>query len=152
MGGSNSIRAFRPRAIGPGLFTRDTIRNIPIFQDGGGDIKLEANTELRAKFNKYIEGAVFVDAGNVWTYYNLENFDGDVETFSSNFYKQIAVGAGVGIRIDLSYFLIRLDLATPLRKPYKTDGSEWVIDKMAFGSSEWRKQNLVFNIGVGYPF
>ncbi|GAB3949435.1 BamA/TamA family outer membrane protein [Spirosoma harenae] len=152
VGGSNSIRAFRPRAIGPGLFTRDTIRNLPPFQDGGGDIKLEANTELRAKFNKFLEGAIFVDAGNVWTYYNLENFDGDIETFSPNFYKQIAVGAGVGIRLDLSYFLIRLDLATPLRKPYKTDGNEWVVDKMAFGSSDWRKQNLVFNIGVGYPF
>ncbi|MBN8823203.1 MAG: BamA/TamA family outer membrane protein [Spirosoma sp.] len=152
VGGSNSIRAFRPRAIGPGLFTRDTIRNLPPFQDGGGDIKLEANTELRLKFNKYLEGALFVDAGNVWTYYNLDNFEGDVETFSSNFYKQIAVGAGVGIRLDLSYFLIRLDLATPLRKPYKTDGNEWVVDKMAFGSPDWRKQNLVLNIGVGYPF
>lgn len=152
VGGSNSIRAFRPRAIGPGLFTRDTIRNVPIFQDGGGDIKLEANTELRLKFTKYLEGAVFVDAGNVWTYYDLATFDGNVEQFSSNFYKQIAIGTGVGIRVDLSYFLIRLDIATPLRKPYKTDGSEWVIDKMAFGSSDWRKQNLVFNIGVGYPF
>ncbi|GAB3737369.1 BamA/TamA family outer membrane protein [Spirosoma lituiforme] len=152
VGGSNSIRAFRPRAIGPGLFTRDTIRNLPIFQDGGGDIKLEANTELRLKFTKYLEGAVFVDAGNVWTYYDLATFDGNVEQFSSNFYKQIAIGTGVGIRVDLSYFLIRLDIATPLRKPYKTDGSEWVIDKMAFGSSDWRKQNLVFNIGVGYPF
>ncbi|RZM00623.1 MAG: hypothetical protein EOO88_58550, partial [Pedobacter sp.] len=120
VGGSNSIRAFRPRAIGPGLFTRDTIRNLPSYQEGGGDIRLEANTELRLKFTKYLEGAVFVDAGNVWTYYDLATFEGNVEQFSSNFYKQIAIGTGVGIRIDLSYFLIRLDVATPLRKPYKT--------------------------------
>lgn len=152
VGGSNSIRAFRPRAIGPGLFTRDTLRNLPAFQDGGGDIKLEANTEIRAKFTKYLEGAVFVDAGNVWTYYNLPNFEGDVETFSSNFYKQIAIGTGVGLRIDLSYFLVRFDLATPLRKPYKTNGSEWVTKLIDFGSTDWRKQNLIFNIAVGYPF
>lgn len=151
VGGSNSIRAFRPRAIGPGLFTRDTLRNVPLFQDGGGDIKLEANTELRAKFNKFLEGAIFVDAGNVWSYSDVDTF-GPEAKFSNNFLKQIAIGAGVGIRLDLSYFLIRLDLATPLRKPYQTDGNEWVVDKMAFGSPDWRKQNLVFNIGVGYPF
>ncbi|UFH55943.1 BamA/TamA family outer membrane protein [Spirosoma sp. KNUC1025] len=152
VGGSNSIRAFRPRAIGPGLFTRDTIRNLPLFQDGGGDIKLEANTELRVKFTKYLEGAVFVDAGNVWTYYNIESFEGNQENFTPQFYKQIAVGSGLGLRIDLSYFLVRFDLATPLRKPYQTNGSEWVIKDFAFGSSDWRKQNLIFNIAIGYPF
>ena len=154
VGGSNSIRAFRPRAIGPGLFTRDTIRNIPLFQDGGGDIRLEVNTEVRAKFNKYIEGAAFVDAGNTWTYYPSNRFtvDGTDGQFTKNFYQQIAIGAGVGIRIDLSYFLVRLDVATPLRKPYKTNGSEWVIDQIDFRNRIWRKQNLVFNIAVGYPF
>ncbi|MBC3787663.1 BamA/TamA family outer membrane protein [Spirosoma utsteinense] len=154
IGGTNSIRAFRPRAIGPGLYTRDTLRNLPLFQDGGGDIRLEANTELRQKFNKYIEGAVFVDAGNIWTYYPAVRFTTNPleGQFRNDFYKQIAIGAGVGIRIDLSYFLVRLDLATPLRKPYKTNGSEWVIDQINFRSRDWRKQNLVFNIGIGYPF
>ena len=153
VGGSNSIRAFRPRAIGPGLFARDTIRNGFLFQDGGGDIKLEANTELRAKFSQYLEGAIFVDAGNVWTYSNNEIFGEDAHAkFSPDFYKQIAIGTGVGIRIDLSYFLVRFDLATPLRKSYKTNGSEWVINQIDFTSSDWRKRNLVFNIAVGYPF
>lgn len=151
VGGSNSIRAFRPRAIGPGVFTRDTIRNVPLFQDGGGDIRLEANTEIRAKFNKYLEGAIFVDAGNVWTYSNTEVF-GDGAQFTKTFYEQIAIGTGLGLRLDLSYFLIRFDLATPLRKPYKTEGSEWVINQINLRDSEWRKQNLVFNIAVGYPF
>ena len=152
VGGANSVRAFRPRAIGPGLFTRDTIRNVPLFQDGGGDIKLEANTELRAKFGQYLEGAVFVDVGNVWTYSSeVANF-GPGAQFTKSFYEQIAIGTGVGVRIDLSYFLIRLDLATPLRKPYKTNGSEWVINQFDFGSKDWRKQNLIFNIAVGYPF
>jgi outer membrane protein assembly factor BamA len=153
VGGSNSIRAFRPRAIGPGLYTRDTLRNVPLFQDGGGDVKLEANTELRGKLNKYIELAAFVDAGNIWTYSNNETFGADADAaFSKNFLKQIAIGTGVGLRIDLSYFLLRFDLATPLRKPYQTDGSEWVINKINFRDRDWRKQNLVFNIGVGYPF
>lgn len=153
VGGSNSIRAFRPRAIGPGLYTRDTLR-VPAFQDGGGDIRLEANTELRAKFNKYVEGAVFIDAGNTWTYYPSIALTEDARAgqFTSNFYRQIAVGTGIGIRIDLSYFLVRFDLATPLRKPYQTNGSNWVIDQINFRSRDWRKQNLVFNIGVGYPF
>ncbi|MCK8493219.1 BamA/TamA family outer membrane protein [Spirosoma sp. RP8] len=151
VGGPNSIRAFRARAIGPGLFTRDTLREVQLFQDGGGDIRLEANTEIRAKFNKYIEGAVFVDAGNVWTYSDIGTF-GPEAKFSPDFYKQIAIGTGVGLRIDLSYFLIRFDLATPLRKPYKTEGSEWVINQINFRDSAWRKQNLVFNIAVGYPF
>ena len=151
VGGSNSIRAFRPRAIGPGLFTRDTIRNVPLFQDGGGDIRLEANTEVRLKVTKYIELAAFVDAGNVWSYSDTSTF-GPAAKFNKNFLSQVAIGTGVGLRIDLSYFLIRFDLATPLRKPYKTNGSEWVISQFAFDNRDWRKQNLVFNIGVGYPF
>lgn len=151
VGGSNSIRAFRPRAIGPGLFTRDTIRNTYLFQDGGGDIKLEANTEVRIKLNKYFELATFVDAGNVWSYSDIGTF-GPEAKFSPNFLQQVAVGTGLGLRIDLSYFLVRFDLATPLRKPYKTNGSEWVINQINFRDSAWRKQNLVFNIAVGYPF
>ena len=154
VGGSNSIRAFRPRAIGPGLFTRET-SEVPAFQDGGGDIRLEANTEVRTKFNKYVEGAVFIDAGNTWTYYPSTGLTADASLgqFSRDFYKQIAIGTGVGIRVDVAgYFLVRLDVATPLRKPYKTNGSNWVIDQIDFRSRDWRKQNLVFNIGVGYPF
>lgn len=155
VGGSNSIRAFRPRAIGPGLFARDTLRNVPLYQDGGGDIRLEANTELRLKFNKYVEGAVFVDAGNTWTYYEGAQFavDAGASKFSKDFYKQIAIGTGIGIRIDAAgYFLIRLDLATPLRKPYQTNGSNWVINQINFRDRDWRRYNLIPVIGIGYPF
>lgn len=151
VGGSNSIRAFRPRVLGPGLFTRDTLTNVPLFQDGGGDIKLEANTELRSKLNKYLELAFFVDAGNVWTYSDVNTF-GPESKFTSDFMKQMAIGTGLGLRIDLSYFLVRFDLATPLRKPYKTDGSEWVINQINFRDSDWRSKNLILNIAVGYPF
>ncbi|PRY43102.1 surface antigen-like protein [Spirosoma oryzae] len=151
VGGINSIRAFRPRALGPGTIPRDTITTSAPFQDGGGDIKLEANTEFRFKFNKYLEGAAFVDAGNIWTYTNIGVY-GEGSEFTSDFYKQIAVGAGLGVRLDLSYFLVRLDIATPLRKPYQVEGSNWVFDQINLRSSAWRRQNLVFNIGIGYPF
>jgi len=151
VGGSNSIRGFRPRAIGPGLVTRDTLQNRFITQDGGGDIRLEANTELRAKFGEYLEGALFVDAGNIWTYYGT-TLAGEAGQFTKDFYKQIAVSAGVGVRIDLSYFLIRLDLAMPLRKPYEVKGSNWLFNQIDLGSSAWRKQNLIINFGIGYPF
>jgi outer membrane protein assembly factor BamA len=151
VGGINSIRAFRPRSLGPGLYTRDTITNVPPFQDGGGDVKLEANTELRLKFNKYLEGAAFVDAGNIWTYANTVLYPNGGQ-FTADFYKEIAIGAGLGVRLDLSYFLVRLDIATPLRKPYPTEGSNWIVNQVDFGSSAWRRQNLIFNIGIGYPF
>lgn len=95
---------------------------------------------------------MFVDAGNIWSYSDVGTF-GEEAKFTPNFYKQIAIGTGVGIRIDAAgYFLIRLDLATPLRKPYKVNGSEWVINQINFRSRDWRRQNLVPVIGIGYPF
>jgi hypothetical protein len=64
----------------------------------------------------------------------------------------MAVGAGVGLRFDVNIFSIRFDLAIPLRKPWFPEGERWVFDKMKFGDKEWRKDNLVLNIGIGYPF
>lgn len=151
VGGSNSIRAFRPRAIGPGSYSRGNGLTALYFQDGGGDIKLEGNTELRQKFGKYLQGALFVDVGNVWTYADTISY-GAGSKFSSQFAKQLAVGTGVGLRIDLSYFVVRFDLAFPLRKPYLPDGQRWVFKEIAFGSPEWRRDNLVLNIAIGYPF
>jgi hypothetical protein len=69
-----------------------------------------------------------------------------------SFYKEIAVGGGIGLRIDASIVVVRLDLATPFRIPYLPEGERWVFDKMDFGDSEWRKRNLVLNIAIGYPF
>lgn len=151
VGGSNSLRAFRPRAVGPGTYTRGDGVTALYFQDGGGDVKLEGNTELRQKFGKYLQGALFVDVGNVWMYADTNTYGGGSK-FSNQFAKQLAVGAGVGLRIDLSYFVVRFDLAFPLRKPYLPDGQRWVFDEIAFGSRQWRRDNLVPNIAIGYPF
>lgn len=150
VGGSNSIRAFRPRGIGPGAYISNTGRTI-LVQDGGGDIKLEANTELRTKFNKFLQGALFIDAGNVWMYKDETLYD-ERAVFSKNFMKELAVGAGVGLRIDVTYFVLRFDLATPLRNPGLTEENRWVLNKINFRDRDWRRDNLILNIAVGYPF
>ena len=69
-----------------------------------------------------------------------------------NALKEMAVGTGAGIRLDASIFVIRLDVAFPVRKPYLEEGKRWVIDQVDFGNKSWRKENLIYNIGIGYPF
>lgn len=152
-GGSNSLRGFRPRTVGPGLFARQVDGNGPLFQDGGGDIKLEVSTELRPKFNQYLQGALFIDAGNVWYRDSSYNVVYSAKTsFTKDFYKQIFVSGGVGLRIDLSYFLFRLDLGIPFRRPDRPEGDRWVFDEINLRSPGWRRQNLILNVAVGYPF
>ncbi len=150
IGGNNSIRAFRSRSLGPGTYlgVRDTVTKF--FPDQSGDIKLEINTEYRMKLVSVINGAVFVDAGNIWLY-NKDTLKPGGE-FTNKFMKQLAVGAGVGLRADVSFLVLRLDVAFPLRKPWLPDGQQWVIDQIDFGSGTWRKNNLILNIAIGYPF
>ncbi|MGB8191477.1 MAG: BamA/TamA family outer membrane protein, partial [Chitinophagaceae bacterium] len=148
VGGTNSIRAFRSRSLGPGSYqVPDTTIFLP---DQSGDIKLEANTEFRAKLYSVIHGAVFIDAGNVWLYRDNPLKPGG--KFSKDFVSELAVGSGVGLRFDFSFFVLRLDLAFPLRKPYLPKGERWVFDQIKFGNREWRKNNLILNLGIGYPF
>ncbi|RZJ63532.1 MAG: hypothetical protein EOO47_28430, partial [Flavobacterium sp.] len=65
---------------------------------------------------------------------------------------ELAVGTGLGLRVDATIFVIRLDGAFPIRKPYLPSGQRWVINDIDFGSKNWRRDNLVLNIGIGYPF
>lgn len=148
-GGSNSIRAFRARAVGPGTFKPKVDENA-FLPDQSGDLKFEFSTELRAKLVSVINGAVFVDAGNIWLLH--ENAEKPGAKFTNDFLKELAVGTGAGLRLDLSILILRLDLAFPIRKPYLPDGERWVLDKVEFGSKSWRKENLVFNLAIGYPF
>ncbi|MDV6168182.1 BamA/TamA family outer membrane protein [Flavobacterium sp. DG1-102-2] len=149
IGGTNSIRAFRARSIGPGTYRRE-VDNSSFLPDESGDIKLEMNTEYRAKLFSVIHGALFIDAGNIWLWNKNDNKPG--AQFSSKFMDEVAVGTGAGLRVDLSFLVLRLDLAWPLRKPYLPEGERWVIDDIDFGSKYWRKENLVFNLAIGYPF
>ena len=149
VGGSNSIRAFRARTLGPGSYDPRTQQSSFLF-DESGDIKLEINTEYRANIYKFLNVAGFVDAGNVW----LLNKDplkpgGEI---TKDFLGQIAVGAGVGLRLDFNVLLLRLDVATPLRIPYYDKGNRWTFDKFNFGDKQYRKDNIILNIAIGYPF
>ncbi|KFF08763.1 translocation and assembly module lipoprotein TamL [Chryseobacterium luteum] len=148
-GGSNSIRAFRARTLGPGSFDPRTIEK-GFLLDQAGDIKLELNAEYRANIYKFLNVAAFVDAGNVWLINADEYRPGG--KFSKEFLSEIAVGAGVGLRLDFSILILRLDLAMPLRVPYYEKGDRWAFDRINFGDSSWRKDNLVLNIAIGYPF
>lgn len=150
-GGSSSLRGFPSRLVGPGtyneFYNKGTTRQFEIL----GDIKTEVNLEYRAKLYKFIEGAVFADAGNIWLQRaNEENFPGG--NFTKDFYKQLAVDAGVGIRFDFSILLLRFDFAFPIRKPWLPEGDRWRFNDIRFGDPDWRRENLFFNLAIGYPF
>lgn len=145
-GGPNSVRAFRIRSLGPGSFVPEERGSTGAFFDQAGDIKLEANLEYRFPLVSVLKGAVFTDAGNVW----LRNGE-EVKTFSSNWINQVAVGAGVGLRVDIEFIVIRLDVATPLRK-VNDEGDFFWQDDFNFGSKAWRQDNIIWNFGIGYPF
>jgi outer membrane protein insertion porin family len=159
VGGSNSVRAFQARSVGPGTYyirNDETIKEGTLFVDQRADLKLEGNAEYRFDIYKILKGALFVDAGNIWTFrYEKERPGGQI---SNDFLKQLAVGTGFGLRIDFSFFVFRFDTAFPLRKPWGNEGTQppgtpaWVIKDINFGSKTWRQENLIFNIAFGYPF
>lgn len=149
IGGTNSLRGFRARSVGPGTF-KEVADPDSFLPDQSGDIKLELNTEYRYDFTSIFKGALFVDAGNIWL------LNSDVEkpgaAFSKSFLSELAVDAGAGLRLDLSFLILRLDLGFPIRKPYLPKGDRWVFNDIKFGDKDWRKENLVFNLAIGYPF
>ncbi|MUP45733.1 hypothetical protein E0K83_08240 [Gramella sp. BOM4] len=145
-GGPYSVRAFRTRSLGPGTYTPPG--GDAGYRDLNGNIRLEANAEYRFPLITYLNGAVFVDAGNVWTSDinpDLQDDPGNepgVGKFSSNFINELGIGTGVGLRVDIQSFVIRFDLAAPLHDPTEPGGPAWVF--------EFDKP--VFNFAIGYPF
>jgi outer membrane protein insertion porin family len=118
--------------------------------DESGDIKLEANIEYRPKLFSIVQGALFLDAGNIWNvrpHYGLEG-----GAFGKNFLSQVAADAGVGLRFDLTVLILRTDLGFPIRKPWLPEGQRWVIGQVNPLNGAWRNDNLVFNLAIGYPF
>jgi outer membrane protein insertion porin family len=150
-GGSNSIRAFLPRTVGPGTYKTPDSVSTRVFLDQAGDMKIEGNIEYRFTIISVLKGAIFLDAGNVWLIRPNADLPGG-EFKPSTFKKELAIGTGLGLRVDVSFFVLRLDLGIPLRKPYLPENERWVGDDIQFGSSSWRKNNLVLNIAIGYPF
>lgn len=166
IGGANSIRAFPARSLGPGTYNvrADTsaVHTTTFFIDQRGDIKLEGNVEYRFDIYKVLKGAMFVDAGNIWLLNEDPKRPGG-KFKSDTFMNEIAVGTGMGLRFDFSFFVLRFDLGFPLRKsiPLPLPSSDpavsrnkidWVMNKIDFGSSTWRNENLLLNIAIGYPF
>ena len=110
------------------------------------DLKLEANFEYRMKLFWVIEGALFVDAGNIWAINKLDTRDGALFEFN-DFYKEIAVGAGFGFRLDFNFIVMRIDFGRKLLDPAQTIGERFV----QFGSNKL-SDNWAWNLGIGYPF
>src|SRR5690554_1930677 len=131
-GGAYSVRAFQIRGIGPGVYNPTDESNL--YFDRSGDIRLEANLEYRFPIFSVLKGALFADAGNIWNF--SDNVAGG--RFTSEFINQIGVGTGFGLRIDVQGFVIRFDLAAPLKYPT----TKWTFDY----------ENPVFNFAIGYPF
>lgn len=152
VGGANSVRAFPPRYFGPGSLPPSANNDdILVVTDHAGNILLESSIEHRYRIRPRWEIASFIDFGNTWVLEELPEFPGGVFKFD-RFYKEFSVGAGVGLRYVFSFLIIRLDLATPLRKPWLPDGERWVIGDVKLGDPDWRKENLLLNFAVGYPF
>ncbi|GDX52054.1 membrane protein [Bacteroidota bacterium] len=148
VGGPNDIRAWRIRSLGPGSSASSQSNG---FYNQTGDIKLEGNLEYRFHIIGVLKGALFTDAGNIWMLKkNPENEGANFD--AARFYTEIAIGAGAGLRLDFSYFIFRGDIAMPLRNPTLPETERWVFNKIDFANSLWRKNNLILNIAIGYPF
>ena len=143
IGGSNSIRAFHIRSIGPGSY--HPVETKYSYLDQTGDIKLEGNVEYRFEIYERFKGALFMDAGNIWLLKKDAQRPGG-EFRLKGLPKQIALGTGLGLRYDFSYIVIRADLGIPLHAPYYTGRSQYYNITGSF----WK--SLVLNLAIGYPF
>ena len=143
IGGANSIRAFTIRSLGPGSYRPDPDEQFGYF-DQTGDFKLEANVEFRFNLMGGLYGAAFVDAGNIWLLEDDPERPGGQLT-GKNFFDQVALGTGVGLRFDLSFLVIRADLGVGIHAPHDTGKSG------SYNSPRF-KDGLGFHLAIGYPF
>ena len=152
-GGGTSIRAWQARRLGPGSST-------PITGPGGNydyrneqpaEMILESMFEYRRKLFSYFDMAVFLDAGNSWMIGRDDARPG-ADFRYDRFYKEIAVGTGIGLRMDFDFLVIRLDLATKALDPARQEGQRWILDNIRFNKPFGEKGQTVFNFGIGYPF
>lgn len=169
-GGSNDNRGFRARSLGPGVYKYYLDSNRTVTQIG--DMRLGASFEYRFRITSLFEGAFFADAGNVWAYNEDPNRPGGQIT--KDFYKQLSLSSGIGLRLDFSFLIVRLDLGIPLRNPALPDNAKWIFqDRSPFiqeAKDEWginpdtgdyyyKENNMLpnpfqpqFHIAIGYPF
>ena len=141
-GGANSVRGWSARTLGPGRY--DARNSVTNFINQCGDIRLDLNLEYRAKLFWVFEGALFVDIGNIWTIHNYSTQPGGFFRFR-NFYKELAGAYGIGLRMDFTYFLLRLDLGMKAHNPAMNQ-EEWPLIR-----PNWQR-DATFHFAVGYPF
>ena len=141
-GGANGIRAWQVRSLGPGSYKAPA----NAYPNQSGDIKIEMNLEYRFKLMSFLEGALFLDAGNIWAINEKDNREGALFKFN-RFYKQIAIGTGTGVRFDLNYFILRIDLGMKVRDPAQDEGKGWII-----GVRPLVRDDFYLSFAIGYPF
>ncbi len=146
VGGSNSIRAFNVRTLGPGSYhhPKDSTYGGGYY-DRTGTFKFEANAEYRFPILGYFKGAVFLDAGNVWLLKNDTNRPGG-QLKMKNFFNELALGTGIGLRFDMSMLVVRADLGIALHAPYDTGIRGY------FNIPFEAKELIGFHLAIGYPF
>lgn len=156
-GGPYSVRAFQTRSLGPGSFSASNTNSA--YFDQSGNFKLEANIEYRFPIKSYFKGALFIDAGNIWLTNDIElppdeseegiSFNDELfekGKLGSDWLSEVAVGVGFGLRLDIQNFIIRLDVASPMRVPFLPKGER---NKVPFFDDD---NSIIFNFGIGYPF
>lgn len=141
-GGANGVRGWGVRTLGPGCY--DSRNDVEDFINQCGDISLILSAEYRAKLFWVFEGAIFIDAGNIWTIHEYPNQPGGMFKFNK-FYKQIAASYGLGIRMDFTYFLLRFDLGFKAHNPAMNQ-EPWPLIH-----PKWSR-DANFHFSVGYPF
>ena len=139
LGGANDMRGWRLRSLGPGAYVNSN--NV---YDKTGEIMLLSTLEHRFPIYSFVLGSLFVDAGNVWLRQASEDFPKGEFNFDT-FYKQIAIDAGLGLRFDFSFFILRLDVAVPIHNPAR-ETDAW------FNPADVGFRNAIWNFGIGYPF
>lgn len=139
-GGANGIRGWEIRTLGPGSYSdpENTYERM-------GEIWLESNVEYRFPIYSFLNGAIFVDAGNIWMLSETLDYPGG-KFDAADFHEEIAISSGFGFRVDLSFFIFRVDGGIKLKDPAKNPGHRWI------GWSDVRLRNVVWNFGIGYPF
>ena len=136
-----SMRGWQARTLGPGTSQESYGFSIP---SQVGEMKLEANVEYRFPMVSKLEGALFLDAGNIWDISN--EVEPEAHFKWSTFPAGIALNWGFGARLNLNFLLIRVDMGIRLRDPARPEGERWVP------TNEWLNNNFAIHFGVGYPF
>ncbi|NOT76663.1 MAG: BamA/TamA family outer membrane protein [Cyclobacteriaceae bacterium] len=179
IGGSNSVRAWRPRRLGIGSFppnlSTDPISNglFDYRYEKPGEILLEGSIEWRKHLFGFVNGAIFIDAGNVWSFQQATtpatsettaswSSQGNTKFYFDKFYNEIAVGTGFGLRFDFNFLVLRVDVGMKAWDPSRPEGERFVLDRISFsqpyavrnadGSYSNYKEPVIWNVGIGYPF